>query len=297
MPPPSLRIGLVDMNNGFANQAMRCFRRILDVFELRVREKNPGLVFHREEVQPRNLGELPQGPYDLVISTGGPGSPFDGIDDPWGVGYRRFLDEVFTRNQRDAAAAPKLLVICHSFELAVLHFGVAQVTKRDTPRFGLMPAYPTRIGREVDFFKPFGDRLFAWEHRWWQAIEPDRARLDEIGGSILAQESREEGPLDKGEALLALTFGKGIDGTQFHPEADKSGVLAWIQKQEHADQLKDRYGDSLYERMLKSLNDETRLARTHAVFIPGWLTCRFNDIARERALSPLEKPETEPNKS
>lgn len=286
----ALRICLVDMNNGVANQAMRCFRRILDRFEARVHKKNPGLELHRHEVQPRNLGELPSGPYDLVLSSGGPGSPFDGLEDPWGVGYRKFLDAVHSENVKRPDSATKLLVVCHSFEVAVIHFGVAAMTKRDTLRFGLMPAYTTTNGQQVDYLRPFEDRLFTWEHRWWQAVEPNAERLRELGGVMTAHESRESGP-DKGRAALAFKFAPGIEGTQFHPEADKPGVMAWVQIPEHADKFKAQYGDELYERMIKSLNDPGRLARTFALFIPGWLTHRFNAIAAQRDLVPLETPE------
>jgi GMP synthase-like glutamine amidotransferase len=286
----SLRIGLVDMNNGVANQAMRCFRRLLDRFEQRVREKNPSLEIVRHEVQPRNLGELPHGHYDLILSTGGPGSPFDGLDEPWGVGYRKFLDELHTQNQRDRARAPKLFAVCHSYEIAVIHFGVAAMTKRDTLKFGLMPAYMTHVGQSVDFLRPFADRLFTFEHRWWQAVEPNANRLRELGGRILANESREAGP-NKGDAVLSCSFSSGLDGTQFHPEADKPGVLAWVQIPEHAEAFKAQYGDDLYDRMIKSLNDPTRLARTFALFIPGWLTHRFNELAAQQELIPVEAPE------
>jgi GMP synthase-like glutamine amidotransferase len=291
MASPIVRIGLVDMNNGVPNQGMRCFRRILDRFEQRVRESNPGVVFQREELQPRNRGDIPRGPYDFVLSSGGPGSPREGIEKPWAAGYFQFLQDVFDHNQRDAATAPKLLAVCHSFELAVLHFGVARMERRDTLKFGLMPAYTTRAGREVDYLKPFQDRLFAWEYRWYQAVDPDFARLRELGGRILAEESREDGPAHKGDAVLALSFADGIDGTQFHPEADKPGVWEWMRMEEHAERLRAQYGEELYERMLRSLDDETRLARTHALFVPGWLTCRFNDFAQERGLVPLPTPE------
>lgn len=286
----SLRICLVDMNNGVANQAMRCFRRVLDRFEQRVHRANPSVELHRHEVQPRNLGELPSDPYDLVLSTGGPGSPFDGLDDPWGVGYRKYLDQVHAQNQKTPDTATRMLAVCHSFELAVIHFGVAAMTKRETLRFGLMPAYTTSIGREIDYYKPFADRLFTWEHRWWQAVDINHDRLRELGGAMLAHESREQGP-DKGPAALAFRFAPGIDGTQFHPEADLPGVMAWVTIQEHADKFKEHYGEDLYGRMIKSLNDPLRLARTFALFIPGWLTSRFNEIALLRGLQPLSTPE------
>src|SRR4029077_11886700 len=93
-----LRLCLVDMNAGVENQAVRCFRTIMDEFIARACAENPQLEPIVAHVQPRNLGELPPPHFDLYLSTGGPGSPFDGYDDPWCTGYRRFLDGVADEN-------------------------------------------------------------------------------------------------------------------------------------------------------------------------------------------------------
>ena len=177
MPPPPLRIALVDMNNGVANQATRCFRRIVNRFAERVRERNPGLEVTFTHLQPRNLEEAPAvDDVDLVLSSGGPGSPLDGFDDRWCRDYRAFLDAVVERNLRDVARAPKLFVVCHSFEIATIHFAVAEVRRRATRKFGVMPAYLTASGQDADFLQPFGYRLFSWEHRDWEAVNLDASR-------------------------------------------------------------------------------------------------------------------------
>lgn len=286
-----LRLCLVDMNNGVANQATRCFRRIFDAFSHKVRAANPGLDIHFKHVQPRNLGELPDRDVDLVMSSGGPGSPFDGYDQPWCTGYRKFLDSVVERNLKDPISSPSLFVVCHSFEIAINHFAICEMTKRETLKFGSMPAYVTDRGMESELFKPFGDRLFVWEHRSWQAVNLDEKKLASLGGELWAVESRPGGNVDKGPANMAFRFGPGIVGTQFHPEADNPGVMAWINRPEHAADLKDAYGNALYERMIQTLKDPTRLARTFALLLPGWLGRRFNEIAEDRGLRKIELPE------
>ena len=289
--PTAIRICLVDMNNGVANQATRCFRRIIDAFQKRVTAANPELSVTTKHVQPRNLGELPDASYDFVLSGGGPGAPQDGFDDPWGLGFRKFMDDVRAANLKDAVASPKLLVVCHSFELAVLHFKVCEMRRRPTLKFGVMPAYLTERGQSADFLRPFGYRLFTWEHRNWEAVNADAARLAEIGGEITAMESHAKGVVNTGEAILGIKFGPGIDGTQFHPEADKRGVLTWIEKPEHALAVEGAYGRVLYDRMIKSLANPERLARTFALCIPGWLTYRFNALAAERGYKSIASPE------
>jgi hypothetical protein len=284
-----LRVSLVDMNNGVPNEAVRCFRRLLEGFSSRVRAANPRLKVVLEHVQPRNLGELPSPDADLVLSTGGPGSPHDGWEEPWCNGYRVFLDSILERAAADAERAPSAFVVCHSFEIAVQHFRFAEMTRRQDLKFAIFPAYVTEEGRGTDFLMPFADRLFVWEHRRWQAVGLHAARLAQHQGAVLARESR-PGQKDKGEALLALRFGPGLEGTQFHPEADRPGVLAWIHRPEHTAALRDAYGHSLLERMMQTLDDPSRLARTYALLIPGWLTSRFNRLAQRRGLRAIPAP-------
>lgn len=279
------------MNNGVVNEATRCFRRIFDTFQVRVRAANPQVDVRLKHVQPRNLGELPDRDADLVMSSGGPGSPHDGWDEAWCTGYRHFLDHVMDRATKDPAHAPALFAVCHSFEIAIEHFGFARMTRRESLKFGVMPAYVTEAGQSSWLFKPFEDRLFVWEHRNYQAVDLDERKLERLGGELWAVESRPGGEVDKGDGLLAFRFGPGIVGTQFHPEADRPGVLAWIKRPEHAQNVVDTYGEGLYERMIKTLEDPTRLARTYALLLPTWLTHRFNEIAPERGLKPLAAPE------
>ena len=180
-------------------------------------------------------------------------------------------------------------MVCHSFELAIQHFRFAEMTQRHDLKFAIFPAYLTEEGEKTDFLQPFGERLFVWEHRRWQAMNLDPARLRKQQGEVLARESR-PGLHDKGEAVLALRFGPGLEGTQFHPEADHPGVLAWIHRPEHTAALRDAYGNSLLERMMRTLDDPARLARTYELLIPGWLTSRFNQLAVVRGLRPIPPP-------
>jgi GMP synthase-like glutamine amidotransferase len=277
------------MNNGVPNEAVRCFRRLLDAFTARVRSANPRLTVLLEHVQPRNLGELPSKEADLILSSGGPGSPHDGWDEPWCTGFRTFLDSILDRTAQHPEGAPTAFVVCHSFELAIQHFRFAEMTRRQDLKFAIFPAYVTKEGAGTDFLEPFGERLFVWEHRRFQAVDLDATRLRSQQGAILARESR-PGLHDKGEALLALRFGPGLEGTQFHPEADRPGVLAWIHRPEHTAALRDAYGNSLLERMMKTLDDPARLARTFALLVPGWLASRFNRLAEARGLRPIPPP-------
>src|SRR5262245_61378219 len=87
-----LRICLIDMNNGQANQGIRCLRRILDAFVAQVRLANPGIEAEIAYVEPRNKQAAYPTDCDLYVSSGGPGSPFDGESEEWYRGFGRLVD-------------------------------------------------------------------------------------------------------------------------------------------------------------------------------------------------------------
>jgi homoserine O-succinyltransferase/O-acetyltransferase len=285
---PKLRLCLSDMNNGVPNQAVRCFRVLVEDFFARVRERNPRIETKFLHVQPRNLQELPPNDCDFYLSSGGPGGPFDHDGEGWLDRYRSWLDHIVDRNIQHGDAAPGLLGVCYTFELLIRHFAVSDMVPRARRKFGVMPVYMTPEGEQHPLTSAFGDRLFAFEHRNWEAVDLDDRKLRELGGSLLAQESRDG--VSKGRALLALDFAPGVVGTQFHPEADRGGVVAWLQKREQAEAFIEAYGSVTYQRMIRTLDNPQRLARTFSVFIPGWLTRRFNALAAERDWNLLETP-------
>jgi GMP synthase-like glutamine amidotransferase len=284
----SLRLCLVDMNNGHPNQAMRCFRVLIDGFFAKVKAHNPGLDTRMIVVQPRNQHELPPDDCDLYLSSGGPGSPFEHDGEPWLDAYRAWLDSIAERNVRDETAAPGLLGVCYTFELLIVHYRLADMVQRSSRKFGVMPVYMTDDGLQHPLTAPFRDRLFAFENRSWEAVNLDERRLRELGGKLLARESRDG--VSKGRGLLAFSFAPGIEGTQFHPEAEKPGVVAWLRKREQAEAFIEAYGAITYQRMLRTLDNPERLAKTFTTLIPGWLTRRFNLIAPRRGWNPIERP-------
>lgn len=277
------------MNQGHPNQAIRCFRVILDEFFMRVRARNPKLEPSLIHVQPRNLHELPPDDCDIYLSTGGPGTPYEHDGEPWLKNLRHWYDRLVDRTIQKGPTSPALFGVCYTFELLIRHFAVSGMERRASTKFGVMPIYMTPKGIEHSLTHVFGDRLFSFEHRNWEAIDLDERRLRDLGGSVLARESRDGE--SKGRALLALEFAPGIEGTQFHPEADRGGVIAWLSKREQAEAFVAAYGHETYDRMIHTLDNPNRLARTFALMIPGWLTRKFNLLAYERGWKSLEQPQ------
>lgn len=252
------------MNNGLENQAMRAFKEIVSDFFDRAKEANPEIDIGLQIVSPRDKGEFPDRA-DLYLSTGGPGSPYDGVE--WEGRYFDLLDEISGDDSKF------MLAVCHSFQLAARWSGAGVVQLRpEGKKFGIMPVYMTEIGVASQLLGDFGDRLFAFEHRDWEVVGVDADRW-----KILARESRDG--LSKGEATLAIDFGGGIEGVQFHPEADPVGIRAWICREDKKQELINVYGEELWESMIKTVDREDRVIRTRKKIIPGWLNRKFNILA------------------
>jgi homoserine O-succinyltransferase/O-acetyltransferase len=283
-----LRLCVVDMNNGHVNQAMRCLRSIAGTFFERVRATNPSLPCELVTVSPRDTGAPVPRDCDLYLSSGGPGSPFDGDSDTWYNDYEAFARGIVESAMVGGRETRALFAICYSFELVVRQFHLATIAPRAERKFGVMPVYMTSEGMTHPLLAAFHDRLFAFEHRNWEAIDLDESKLGAMGGKLLARESRDG--VSKGRAILALDVAPGVEAVQFHPEADRPGVMNWVSRPEQAEAFKQTYGEATYLAMLKTLDDPRRLARTYALVIPGWLSRRFNVLAAHRGWADIPPP-------
>ena len=129
-PMRPLRLCLVDMNNGVPNEATRCFKVLsLGGFVARARGANPGLEFLD---RPRAAAKSGRGSPGRLRSPGAmhrrPQVTLRWIRRPMVHGLPSVVPG---RGGRDAQASgrksPSALVVCHSFEIAIQHFGFARM--------------------------------------------------------------------------------------------------------------------------------------------------------------------------
>ena len=73
-----IRVAILDMYEGYANQGMRCIREILNQFG----EAN-NINLSWDEFEVRLEKNTPDLSYDIYISTGGPGSPLESEGSDW----------------------------------------------------------------------------------------------------------------------------------------------------------------------------------------------------------------------
>jgi len=262
----TVRVAILDLYEGVANQGMRCIREILNQFA----EINH-LNLSWDEFDVRLKQELPGLDYDLYISSGGPGSPLDSEGSDWENKYFQWISDVLAYNADPAKADKKhVFFICHSFQLASRFFKVAEVTKRKSTAFGVFPVHCVFDSCLEPVFNGLKDPFYAVDSRDYQVIQPNHERLRELEAHILAiEKARPHVPFER--AIMAMRFNKYMIGTQFHPEADAVGMALYLQTEEKKKTVIENHGFEKWESMIEHLNDPDKIMYTYAHVLPNFL--------------------------
>ena len=261
-----LRIAVLDLYNGVANQGMRCIREML----LQLRETQE-LEIDWDEFNVRQKNELPDLTYDIFISSGGPGSPLETEGAEWETVYFRWLQQIEQWNNEEQNTRKKyIFFICHSFQLACRYYKIGNLCKRKSTAFGIFPVHLLSNGKDEPVFKEMQDPFYAVDSRDYQVIEPDHQQLQSIGASILAiEKERPQVLLER--AIMAVRFNEYMIGTQFHPEADAHGMSLYLQTNEKKKTIIENYGLEKWEQMITHLNDPDKILFTNAHILPNFL--------------------------
>ena len=124
----------------------------------------------------------------------------------------------------------------------------------------------------------------AADFRDFQAIQPNEDRFEMLGAEILALEKiRAHVPLER--AIMAIRFSPEWLGVQFHPEADPDGMIVHFLDPERRETVIVEHGAEKYHRMLADMRHPERIARTHDLVIPQFLTHSLTQLGVENTLS------------
>jgi GMP synthase-like glutamine amidotransferase len=261
----TVRVAILDLYNGEPNQGMRCIRQQVS----EAKDRHPDVRFDVAEFDVRGAAEVPGLDFDLYISSGGPGSPFDGAGQVWEERYFAWLDAVWTHN-RTGSPKKHVLSICHSFQLMCIHFGLADVVPRKSGSFGVLPVHLTDEGQADPLLSKLPDPFYGADFREWQVLQPRYESIQSLGASLLAiEKDRPHVPLER--AVMAMRVSPEIVGTQFHPEADPEGMRAHFSKDEQRDKIVSKHGQEKYDEILFRMSDPDSLSRTYAIFIPEFI--------------------------
>lgn len=261
----TLKIAILDMNNGVPNEGMRCIRKAVENF---AGQQDVPVTYEIFDVRRKN--EVPGLGFDGYIASGGPGSPHP-AGEPWERKFFNFLDTIAHHNSRRQHKTKKpVFLICHSFQLACIHWKAGLVGNRRTTSFGTFPVHKTRYAHDEPLFKGLPDPFWVVDSRDFQVTQPNVAVLDRMGARILCLEKIRP-HVDLERAVMAIRFSKEIIGTQFHPEADAAGMGRHFANEERRDKIIRTYGEEKYEDMIRHLGDPDKIALTESVILPRFL--------------------------
>ncbi|KQS92754.1 GMP synthase [Chryseobacterium sp. Leaf394] len=269
-----IRIALLDMNNNKKNQGFKNIREISESFKANSEEQISITTFDI-----RHLNEMPKlEDFDIFISSGGPGNPHrEGHE--WEEKFANLLDGVFNHNQ-NSADKKYMFLICHSFQIASIHWELGNICERKSYSFGVMPVHKSEEGEHDFLLKNLPDPFYAVDSRAYQFIEPNQQRFDELGMKIMALEKfRPHINLER--AVMAIRFSEEIFGTQFHPEANPEGMLENLKDEENKLAMIENYGIEKYLETLDRMDDEDKIKLTQAQILP-----RFLEDAKQKILQP-----------
>lgn len=260
------------MNNGTANEGMRCIQDILLHYQ---KETETALSFDVFDL--RQNGEIPDLNYDIYISSGGPGSPYEGEGLQWENDFFNLLNHVESFNENNKQRKKYVFLICHSFQMACRKFGFGHVTKRQSTALGIFPVSLTEEGKKDSLFNNLPNPLYIFDSRNWQVTEADNASSNVINAKVLALE-KDRPHIDLERCVMAVRFTKEIVGTQFHPEADPIGIKLYMLQEDKKNAIIENHGEKKYNDMLNSLDDPKRIALTQHAILPNFLNEALNTL-------------------
>lgn len=275
----------MDLNEGVPNQGMRCLREIINHYS----EEN-GIYLHLDEFEVRLKNQVPNLSYDIYISSGGPGSPLDSIGSEWEYHYFKWLQGVEEWNNDETALNKKhVFFICHSYQLACRHFNVGKVCQRKSTAFGVFPMHILTDGKNEPVFQGLRDPFYSVDSRDYQVIEPNEEILQDMGATVLAIE-KERPHVPYQRAVMAIRFNEYMIGTQFHPEADATGMSMYLQRDDKKQFVITEHGEAKWKSMIEHLNDPDKIMWTYSHILPNFLNIAIG-ISNLR-LQILDLPET-----
>jgi homoserine O-succinyltransferase/O-acetyltransferase len=257
------KVAILDMYEGVPNEGMRCIRDIVRHYA-----DEHQLQLQMDEFEVRMEGQMADLSYDLYISTGGPGSPVESEGSEWERKFFGLMGDIETWN---ATHEPKkhVFLICHSYQIYCRHHHLGEVCLRKSPAFGVFPVHKTDAGHQEPVFAQLGDPFYIVDSRNWQVIGINQEKIAAMGAKVLAiEKERPHVPLER--ATMAIRFNDYCVGTQFHPEADASGMLKYLKKDQKKQQVIAAHGDEKYHSMLEQLNDPDKILFTHDHLLPAF---------------------------
>jgi GMP synthase-like glutamine amidotransferase len=276
----TVKIAVLDLYEGHANEGMRCIREIIGQLQNELR-----YTIHFKEYDVRLKNEVPSLDYDIYISSGGPGSPLESKGMEWDTRFMNWIEEVETWNANPLHIQKKFIFfICHSFQMACRFFKVGQLAKRKSTALGVFPIHMLENADQEPVFQGLNDPFYSVDSRDYQVIQPDNEKLKELGAELLCLE-KERPHVNLERAIMAVRFNPYMIGTQFHPEADAQGMSMYLLREDKKNTVIENHGFEKWQSMLDGLKDPDKIKRTYHTVLPNFIKQSISELTNSFSLS------------
>lgn len=273
-----IRIAILDLYEGVANEGMRGLRQLIEEFEA---DCHMAVKYQFFDV--RQKAEVADLNFDVYISSGGPGSPLDSAGSLWERRFFTLMDDIRNFNQQHPDQKKHVLLICHSFQIFCRYYEYGVVSKRKSTSFGVMPVHKTFEGHHDSLFRSLSDPMWAVDSRDYQITQANMDKIESGGGALLCIEKYRP-HIDLDRAVMAIRFDEAFVGMQFHPEADAVGMRMYLLRDDKKELVIEKHGEKKYWEMLDHLNDPDKIMLTYSTVVPRFLMTALSHRLRPIAL-------------
>jgi len=270
MPQPTLksqhtiRAAVIDLNNNVANEGMRCIKEMLELYR-----EEKGIPITYQVFDARHKNEIPDLSFDLYISSGGPGSPYDDEGSDWEIRYFELIQKIREINL-GSSEKKYFFFICHSFQLMCRCFGIGEISKRESMAFGVTQVHRTLAGQKDPLFNGLEQVFYVADFRSYQVLHPNEEHLAQLGAKVLTVERLMHNE-NRPRAITSVRLTREMVGTQFHPEADATGMKVHFQKPEKKQMIIEKYGEEKYSQLISRFDNPEMIDRTHNAILPNFM--------------------------
>jgi len=273
MQKQKIKIATIDLYNNEVNEGMRCIGEIVEETKKKFNDLN--ISYNVYETRFRE--DIPPIDCDIFISSGGPGSPFDGKGEKWEKDYFNLIEKINSHNQTNTDKKKYIFFICHSFQMMARFFEFGNVSKRNSKSIGVIPFEKTEPGKTDIILEQLSNPFYAADIREYQVTNPNKKVIDDIGANILSYEFLNDSTEG---AITTLRISNEIVGTQFHPEADPESMLYHFNRPDEKKQIVDIYGEEKYNRMIEILQEPNTIKLTRKTVIPNFLNQAIDELSK-----------------
>jgi GMP synthase-like glutamine amidotransferase len=270
-----IKIATIDLYNNERNEGMRCIGEIVE----ETKKKFIDLDISYNVYETRFKEDIPNIDSDIFISSGGPGSPFDGEGKKWEKDYFHLIEKIYSHNQTNTDKKKYIFFICHSFQMMARFFEFGEVSKRNSKSIGVLPFEKTRTGKADNMLEQLPNPFYAADIREYQVTNQNKKVIDDMGVKILSYAILDDNAEDE-PAIAAVNVSKQIVGTQFHPEADPESMLYHFDRPDEKKQIVDIYGEEKYNQMLEILQEPNAVKLTRKTVIPNFLNKAIDELSK-----------------